>query len=308
MHSFMKKGLFIVAAAGMIGSFQMETSAADTANAGTLSISMEAVLKETKDEYINKEDTQTVIMQEDTEESVVVPEQKGKYLNMAFANISSGYIEVKSSPSQDSDWVGKLYSGSAMTVLGPVGEWTAIQSGNVKGFVETSSIMVGEEAQQEAREREAQAFAENKEVTFSYGETKEEEQARLQREAEEKRRKEEEQRRKSGQTVVDFAKQFIGNPYVWGGTSLTNGADCSGFVQSVYAHFGFSLPRTSTAQRGVGRAVSYAEAQPGDIICYNGHVGIYAGNGQIVNAQDPAHGIGLSPATYTSIVTVRRMF
>ena len=89
---------------------------------------------------------------------------------------------------------------------------------------------------------------------------------------------------------MDFAKQFIGNPYVWGGTSLTNGADCSGFVQSVYAHFGFSLPRTSTAQRGVGRAVSYAEAQPGDIICYNGHVGIYAGNGQIVNAQDPAHG------------------
>ena len=132
--------------------------------------------------------------------------------------------------------------------------------------------------------------------------------SKVQREAEEKRRKEEEQRRKSGQAVVDFAKQFIGNPYVWGGTSLTNGADCSGFVQSVYAHFGFSLPRTSTAQRGVGRAVSYAEAQPGDIICYNGHVGIYAGNGQIVNAQDPAHGIGLSPATYTSIVTVRRMF
>ena len=89
----------------------------------------------------------------------------------------------------------------------------------------------------------------------------------------------------SGQAVVDFAMQFVGNPYVYGGTSLTNGADCSGFVMSVYGNFGVSLPHSSAADRNVGAAVNGIEnAQPGDIICYSGHVGIYAGNGQIVHA------------------------
>ncbi|GFI44183.1 putative endopeptidase [Lachnospiraceae bacterium] len=106
---------------------------------------------------------------------------------------------------------------------------------------------------------------------------------------------------------MDFACQFIGNPYVWGGTSLTNGADCSGFVQSVYAHFGISLPRTTRDLVSVGTPVSYDQAIPGDIILYDGHVGIYMGNGQIVNAINSAQGIGILPATYTSIVTVRRL-
>ena len=110
-----------------------------------------------------------------------------------------------------------------------------------------------------------------------------------------------------GQAVIDYACQFIGNPYVWGGTSLTNGADCSGFVQSVYANFGVSMPRTSSAMRSAGTEVSYSEAVPGDVICYEGHVGIYIGNGQIVNAIDEAHGIGASSATYTNIITVRRL-
>ena len=111
-----------------------------------------------------------------------------------------------------------------------------------------------------------------------------------------------------GSSVASFACQFVGNPYVYGGTSLTNGADCSGFVMSVYANFGIYLPRTSYAMRSVGRAVSYSEMQPGDIVCYAGHVGIYAGNGMIVNAIDESHGIGMSSATYSSIITIRRMF
>ena len=106
---------------------------------------------------------------------------------------------------------------------------------------------------------------------------------------------------------MDYACQFIGNPYVWGGTSLTNGADCSGFVQSVYKHFGVNLPRTSTQMREAGTGVSYSEAIPGDIICYDGHVGIYMGDGQIVNAINSAKGIGILSATYANIITVRRI-
>lgn len=111
----------------------------------------------------------------------------------------------------------------------------------------------------------------------------------------------------AGDAVVEYAMQFIGNPYVWGGTSLTNGADCSGFVQSVYKHFGVSLPRTSGAQRSVGVSVPYSEAQLGDIVCYSGHVGIYMGDGKIVNAINSKKGIGILSATYTKILSVRRV-
>ena len=103
--------------------------------------------------------------------------------------------------------------------------------------------------------------------------------------------------------------QFIGNPYVWGGTSLTNGADCSGFTMAVYSHFGVSLPHYDAAQRQCGIAVnSLAEAVPGDLICYYGHVGIYIGNGQIVHASSPRYGIITGSATYRQISAIRRIF
>ena len=116
----------------------------------------------------------------------------------------------------------------------------------------------------------------------------------------------------SGSSVADYATQFVGNPYVYGGTSLTNGADCSGFVQSVYANFGVSLPRTSYDQMNVGTEVSYSEAQPGDLICYGGHVAIYLGGGRIVHASNsapyPAGGIKISDnAAYRTILSVRRV-
>ena len=110
----------------------------------------------------------------------------------------------------------------------------------------------------------------------------------------------------TGSNIAKYACQFVGNPYVPGGTSLTNGADCSGFVQSVYKAFGISVPRTSWAQGSYGREVSYADAQPGDVIYYGGHVGIYIGGGQIVHASTQKTGIKYSPATYRSIITVRR--
>lgn len=110
-----------------------------------------------------------------------------------------------------------------------------------------------------------------------------------------------------GQEIANFACQFVGNPYVPGGTSLTEGADCSGFTMAVYNNFGISLPRSSYAQAGYGREVSYSEAQPGDIIYYGGHVGIYIGNGLIVHASTQATGIKISNALYRSIITVRRI-
>ncbi|MDE7478749.1 MAG: C40 family peptidase [Lachnospiraceae bacterium] len=110
-----------------------------------------------------------------------------------------------------------------------------------------------------------------------------------------------------GKEIASYACQFVGNPYVSGGTSLTNGADCSGFTQSVYKAFGYSLPRNSTSQRSVGKEVSYANAQPGDIICYPGHVAIYIGNGKIVHASSAKTGIKISNALYRDVLTVRRV-
>lgn len=245
----------------------------------------------------------------------VLDEKKGEYLDMVFADVES-FLYVRSEPTKDSDWVGKLYPEYAAKITGPVGEWTPIESGSVKGYVKTEYILTGNAAASKAEEllREkteetaairtaGKAISVDAETAFKYAESKEAEEQRLRAEAKERAKR----LKKSGQAVVDYACQFIGNPYVWGGTSLTNGADCSGFVQAVYANFGVKMPRTSAQMRSVGRGVRYDEIIPGDVICYEGHVGIYAGDGKIINALNKRKGIVLSSATYKNIITVRRL-
>jgi cell wall-associated NlpC family hydrolase len=299
MDSILKKGLFLVTTAGAITAFPATAYAADTDTENVMpQTGIEEVLNNC---YVADSEIEV--------EDYLVPTQKGEYLDMAFADVQS-FLYIRSEPTTDSEWVGKLYPDYAAKILGPVGEWTKVESGEVTGYVYSEYIVIGNSAEQKAQEMIQDSEGQSPEEAFTYAESKEEEEARIAAEAAEAAARAQEEaaaKAGTGQAIVDYACQFIGNPYVWGGTSLTNGADCSGFVQSVFAHFGISLPRTTWDMEHVGTPVSYDQAIPGDIILYNGHVGIYMGNGQIVNAINSSRGIGILPATYTSIVTVRRL-
>ena len=305
MHSNLKKGLFLVTFLGMTVSPGISVMAADgdtTEAAKMPGVGIEAVLN---DFYSQNREIKA--------EDYLVPENKGEYLDMAFANVTS-FLYVRSEPTKESEYVGKLYPGYAAKITGPVGEWTAVESGDVTGYVKTEYILTGAEAQTYAENLVTEAQQEGKEEAeaFTYAVSRKSEEAQMTQEVQGNVQQTETtevsaQPASNGQAIVDYACQFIGNPYVWGGTSLTDGADCSGFVQSVFAHFGISLPRTTYDQINAGVEVSYDQAMPGDLICYDGHIGIYIGNGQIVNAQNPEQGIGISPATYTTILSVRRI-
>ena len=190
--------------------------------------------------------------------------------------VTADCLNVREGHGTDTTVLTQIGQGEEYLVTAdPVDGWYPIQVGEVNGWVCGDYVI--------------------EESSYSYGETKEEEQKRM--EAEEAAAAEAEaqaaeaaaQSVASGQEVIDYACQFIGNP-------------------SVYAHFGISLPRTSYEQRSAGYEVSYEDAQPGDLILYEGHVGLYIGNDQIVNAMNEAQGIGISSATYTNIVAVRRIY
>ena len=229
-----------------------------------------------------------------------------------IATVTTTTLKVRTEPSLDASVLGLVPIDDDLVVLEETEDWVKVDIEEGIGWVSTDYVSLHTE--------------------FVQAESKEEEERRLAKEAEERRKALEaasarvtQSQSSSGSgssanysvgsgsemgvAVAEYALQFVGNPYVYGGTSLTEGADCSGFVMSVYANFGVSLPHSSSADRSQGYAVDGLEnAQPGDLICYSGHVALYIGNGQIVHASTAKTGIIVSNADYKKILAIRRIF
>ncbi len=229
-----------------------------------------------------------------------------------LATVHTTTLKIREEASAESIVLGLVANEDQLSVIEETDEWIKVNIEEGDGWVSREYVSLS--------------------TWFPKAESKAEEEARLKKEEQERRRANAAAARSAGgkksggkssggggtysvsgggmgSSVANYALQFVGNPYVYGGTSLTNGTDCSGFTMGVYRNFGVSLPHSSGAQRACGYGVgSLAEAQPGDLICYSGHVALYIGGGQIVHASTAKTGIKVSNAGYRNILAIRRIF
>lgn len=236
-----------------------------------------------------------------------------KEVGRRIATVTTETLNVRQEASTDSSILGQVPMEEVLTVTEELDGWVQVKIEEGAGYVSLDYVSLSTEfVQAESREEEkarlAREEAERQEALEASRRAREQA-AAAQAEQEAAAPAASSESGDLGQQVADYAVQFVGNPYVYGGTSLTNGADCSGFVMSVYANFGVSLPHSASADRKRGTGVgSISNAIPGDIVCYSGHVGIYIGNGQIVHASNSRTGIIISNADYDTIIDVRRIF
>ena len=297
------------------------------------------------------EETDTVMTASAQEQTAQAQTSAYGYTNIGVASVD-GNLNVRETPSTEGKLVGKMPNNAGCEILSVEGEWTKIKSGEVEGFVKSEYLLSGEAAVARAEQVKQTVATvttttlyvreqPNTECTIitsmPMGEELEVVETldgwvKVNVDSDEgyvssdyvnistelpKAMTMTEVRYGQGVSdvrvsLVQYATQFVGNPYVWGGTSLTRGADCSGFVLSVYANYGISLPHSSRAQANCGAKISASEAKPGDLFFYgNGsginHVAIYIGGGQVVHASSPRTGIKISGAYYRTPVKVVRI-
>ena len=338
MENYTKQGTDLASGVTDVMSDYLSVTAAD----------MVSVSESDRDMTASGQEDETQTEEEKQAQALAEAASAFGYTNLGIAQ-ADGNINVREVPGTEAEIVGKLPNNAGCEIIGTDGDWTQIESGKVKGYVKSEYLLTGEAAIAKAQEVKQTVATVTTTTLYVRDETNTDSHViTMMPEGEElevlevldgwvkinvdsdvssdyvsiatelpKAQTMTEVRYGQGVSdvrvsLVSYATQFVGNPYVWGGTSLTRGADCSGFVMSVVANYGISLPHSSRAQANCGTKISASDAQPGDLFFYgNGssinHVAIYIGGGRVVHASSPKSGIKISGAYYRTPVKVVRV-